>query len=118
METGQIWTASDWGWSPDGQTLLLDVRTAAITPPTSSSFTCRPTARRSPVIAQKLYHSNRNFDWAGNVAWSPDGSRIAVRTMVAGTHRHRIAEISAEDGSVIAQHPHLNGWLIWPPGEG
>ena len=72
-----------------------------------------------PATAQRLYHSNRHFDWAGNVAWSPDGSRIAVRTRVPGTvMRHRVTEISAEDGSVIAQHPHNPGWLIWPAREG
>jgi hypothetical protein len=58
---------------------------------------------------QARYRSNRGFDWAGNVAWSPDGTRIAVRT------RNHITEISAKDGSVIAQHPHIGGWLIWLP---
>jgi hypothetical protein len=36
------------------------------------------------TTAQTLYHSNRHFDWAGNVAWSPDGTRITVRTDVPG----------------------------------
>ena len=47
---GAIWTASDWGWSPDGQSLLLDVRAPPgrgwSTAPTSSYSTFRPTARR------------------------------------------------------------------------
>jgi hypothetical protein len=24
-----------------------------------------------------------------------------------------IVEVSAEDGSVLARHPHVTGWLIW-----
>jgi Tol biopolymer transport system component len=44
------------------------------------------------MTAQVLYRSNRHFDWAGNVAWSPDGTRIAVRT------KDGVVEISAEDG--------------------
>jgi len=68
-------------------------------------------AGSSPAMApQVLYRSNRGFDWAGNVAWSPDGTRIAVRT------RSSIVEISAEGGRVLARHPHTrgnSGWLIW-----
>jgi len=51
----------------------------------------------------------------GGIAWSPDGSRIAVRTMVprASTGQHRVTVISAEDGRGVAQHRHIDGWLIW-----
>lgn len=110
---GTIWTATGWGWSPDGQSLLLEV---AWTPgPGTSDVVVLHVPPGGPATAQTLYHSNRHFDWAGNVAWSPDGTRIAVRTRVPGSPmRHRVTEISAEDGSVIAQHPHINDYLIWP----
>ncbi|HEU4912765.1 MAG TPA: hypothetical protein VFV76_12785 [Actinomycetes bacterium] len=116
--TGVIWTASGWGWSPDGQSLLLDI---VIGTNRSDVVVLHllPDGAASPVMAQTLYHSNRHFDWAGNVAWSPDGTRIAVRTSPPGPeYKHRVTEISAEDGSVIAQHGHLNGWLIWQARDG
>ena len=73
------------------------------------------------MIAQTLFRSYRQFDWWGNVAWSPDGTRIAVRTdgrtPDGGEDPLRITEISALDGSVIARHPHNPGWLIWPARE-
>ena len=101
---GSIWTLG--GWSPDGQSLLVDQyagQTAA------DVVVLHLTAEGSPTMTeQTLYRSDRHFDWAGNVAWSPDGTRIAVRT------EDSIVEISAEDGSVLAEHPHRNGWLIWP----
>ena len=113
---GTIWTASGWGWSPDGRTLLLDVDVhAGNRSPTGADVVLLhvpPDGAADPVIAQKLFHSDRHFDWAGNVAWSPDGTRIAVRT--GGS----VVEISAEDGSVLAQHPPIDDWLIWPAREG
>jgi Tol biopolymer transport system component len=116
---GAIWNASDWGWSPDGQSLLLDVRTPGQRTEYGADVVVLHVPPDGPATAQTLYHSNRHFDWAGNVAWSPDGTRIAVRTRVPGTSmRHRVTEISAEDGSVIAQHPHINDWVIWPAREG
>jgi hypothetical protein len=112
---GYIWTASDWGWSPDGQSLLLDVRTPGHRTEYGAEVVVLHVPPDGPTTAQTLYHSNRHFDSAGNVAWSPDGTRIAVRTRVPGTSmRHRITEISAKDGSVIAQHPQINSWVIWP----
>lgn len=105
---GAVWPHGDWGWSPDGRALLLDVyresrRSDVVV------LRLRPASASRPVVARTLYHSDRFFDSAGNVAWSPDGTRIAVRT------RNHITEISANDGSVIAQHPHIGGWLIWLP---
>ena len=108
---GAIWTAGSWGWSPDGQSLLLDVYVSQ-TGADVVVLHLQPDGATEPVIAHTVYRSNRHFDWAGNVAWSPDGTRIAVRT------HQSITEISAEDGRVIAQHPHLNGWLIWPARQG
>lgn len=112
---GMIWTATGWGWSPDGQSLLLDVWTPGQVWEYGAEVVVLHVPPGGPTTAQTLYHSNRHFDWAGNVAWSPDGTRIAVRTRVPGSPmRHRVTEISAEDGSVIAQHPHINDYLIWP----
>ena len=115
---GMLWTSSSWGWSPDGQSLLLEA-VLGLNRSDVVILHLSPEGAASPVMAQTLYHSNRHFDWAGNVAWSPDGTRIAVRSSPPGPeYRHRVTEISAKDGSVIAQHPHLNGWLIWPAREG
>lgn len=112
---GHIWTPSGWGWSPDGQSLLLDVWAPRQRLEIGADVVVVHVPPVGPATAQTLYHSNRHFDWAGNVAWSPDGTRIAVRTRVPGPlNRHRVTEISAEDGSVIAQHPHVNDWVIWP----
>ncbi|HET7736673.1 MAG TPA: hypothetical protein VFK52_11895 [Nocardioidaceae bacterium] len=113
---GIIWVGGGWNWSPDGQSLLLDVLTGGpdgtADNPAVVVLRLPPHGAVHPVDAQTLYRSDRVFDWWGNVAWSPDGARIAVRT------RHHITEISAADGSVIKQHPHRNGWIIWPAREG
>jgi len=117
---GQIGTTSGWGWSPDGQTLLLDVSHGTLSSGIVSIdvvlLHLQPDGAKEPVVARTLFRSTRHFDIAGNVAWSPDGTRIAVRTRVPGTTslQHRITEISAEDGRVIAQHPDTPGWLVWP----
>jgi hypothetical protein len=118
---GAVWTPG-WSltWAPDGQTLLLDVLTHLSYGADVVALHLQPDDAARPVVAQTIYHSNKNFDWWGNLAWSPDGTRIAVRTMVPGTNtgRHRVTEISAEDGRVVAQHRHSNGWLIWPVKDG
>jgi hypothetical protein len=115
---GEIFRRSGWGWSPDGQTLLLDVYRG-----TQSSdvvlLHLQPPGAADPAVAQNLYHSNRHFDWAGNVAWSPDGTRIAVRTAhLALPNTGPIMEISASDGRKLAEHPDNGGWVIWPAREG
>ena len=104
-------------WSPDGQRLLVD---QMVPLRSRNSFRSsgadvvvfhRSSAGSSPALTpQVLYRSDRGFDNAGNLAWSPDGTRIAVRT------KRRIVEISAEDGRVLARHPHNradSGWLVW-----
>jgi hypothetical protein len=110
---GTIWTASGWGWSPDGESLLLDVWTPGQVWEYGAEVVALHVPPGGPATAQTLYRSNRHFDWAGNVAWSPDGTRIAVRTRLPGSS-HRVTEISADDGSVVAEHPHINDYLIWP----
>ncbi len=112
---GAVWIPG-WSmtWSPDGQTLLLDVLTGLSYGADVVALHLQPDGAVEPVVAQTLYHSNKNFDWWGNLAWSPDGTRIAVRTRIPRSQRNRIVEISAEDGRVVGQHRHNNGWLIWP----
>jgi hypothetical protein len=43
--------------------------------------------------------------------WSPDGARVAIRDL------DRVLELSAEDGTVLVEHPFIEGDLIWPQGE-
>ena len=101
---GRIWNLG--GWSPDGQSLLVDQYVGLYG---ADVVVLHLASDGLPAMtSQHLYRSDRHFDWAGNVAWSPDGTRIAVRT------KNSIVEISAEDGSVLARHQHRNGWLIWP----
>jgi WD40 repeat protein len=111
---GTIWPASGWGWSPDGRSLILDVWTPGQVWEYGAEVVALHVPPGGPATAQTLYRSNRHFDWAGNVAWSPDGTRIAVRTRLPGSSMHRVTEISADDGSVVAEHPHINDYLIWP----
>lgn len=112
---GTIWLPGwGWSWSPDGRALLLDVLTGGPdgTADGPAVVVLHLPADGAAADAQTLYRSDRIFDWWGNVAWSPDGTRIAVRTS------DHITELSAADGSVIARHPHRNGWIIWPTREG
>ena len=112
-DVGNIWLPGwSWSWSPDGRTLLLDVRTPGTYGADVVALRLQPDGAGDPAIAETIYHSDRHFDWAGNLAWSPDGTRIAVRTEDA------VTEISAPDGQVITHHPENRGWLIWPAKEG
>lgn len=104
-------------WSPDAQRLLVERmiprRSGTLFRDSGADVLVldRSSAGSSPALtAQVLYRSNRHFDWAGNLAWSPDGTRIAVRTGGG------LVEISAGDGGVLARHPprrSTSGWLIW-----
>ena len=66
---GVLWVSSGWGWSPDGQTLLLDVRTEGSPASDVVVLRLQPDEPGDPVIPQTLYNSDRHFDRAGNVAW-------------------------------------------------
>ena len=64
------------------------------------------TVRRRLDVTAALAHG----DDVMSLAWSPDGTRIAARV------KYGVVEISAEDGRVLARHPHsrrTSGWLIW-----
>ena len=102
------------GWSPDGTALLLDVRPEPLEPYGFVTVLLRiqPAGAPRPARAQTLYRSDRHFDWANSLAWSPDGSRIAVRTQA------HIMEISSVDGRLLATRPPESGWLIWPRADG
>jgi hypothetical protein len=106
---GDIWDLG--GWSPDDTVLLLDVLVPG-RPAAHPSVVAIRTAGPGRPVAKTLYRSDRHFDWAHSVAWSPDGTRVAVRT-----HDH-IVEISPVDGRVLATHPQIDGWLIWLPAQG
>ena len=103
-------------WSPDGQSLLFDRLIpdgkGGIRVHGADVVVLHWPSDGSPraITTEALYRSNRHFDWAGNAAWSPDGTRIAVRV------RNGIVEISAADGRVLARHPQTrrtSGWLVW-----
>lgn len=102
--------ARAWGgpqWSPDGQRLLLETYDGGLYGADVVVLGLLPESAADPAAVEVLYRSDRHFDWAGNVAWSPDGTRIAVRT------KRHVTVIAADDGSVLAQRPPRGGWLIW-----
>lgn len=100
-------------WSLDERSLLLEVRDPGRKYGADVVVLhLPPEGAATPASVRTLYRSNRHFDWFGNVAWSPDGTRIAVRT------RNHVTEISAEDGRVITRDPPIEGWLIWPARKG
>jgi len=115
--------ASIWGttWSPDGGALGFVeghlVQPASGTTP--SLF--RAVALRLPGAGQDgtgtartLHELSAVPDSAGaglsSFLWSPDGSRVAIRTP------EQVLELSAEDGSVLDEHPFVDGLLVWPAG--
>jgi WD40 repeat protein len=117
----------DLAWSPDGRTLALLVASDSYSYGYSDSASekrPRLVALRMPPIEParaetlKVYDdwdpgpgarvlvSSDDYHVVFPFAWSPDGTRIAV-TSAGG-----IAEISAEDGEVLARHP---GEGVWGP---
>lgn len=115
----------DLAWSPDGTRLGILVANEFQGEEGAPAEPARPHPRLIAIPAeggdpQTLHtfefrnpHStvpgNYVRNWA--FAWSPDGQRIAV------THEGGIAELAADDGSVLAEHPafDLYGPLVWLP---
>ena len=67
----------------------------------------------APAAARTLYeypedHPQYNDDAPSVFLWSPDGARVAVRFY------DQLLELSAEDGTVLAEDPFTSGLLIWP----
>jgi dipeptidyl aminopeptidase/acylaminoacyl peptidase len=102
-------------WSSDGQSLLIEQDAGGEYGTDIVILRLLPDGAAPPSTVQTLFHSNRHYDWTQSFAWSPDGTRVAVRTRKRDGSRishHQITVISAEDGSVIAQRPNV-GWVIW-----
>lgn len=115
----------DLAWSPDGSRLGILVANGSQGEEGDPGDPSHPLPRLIAVPAQgggaQTLHTfdfrdphstvpaNYVRNWA--FAWSPDGTRIAV------THEGGIAEISATDGAVLAEHKGFNdyGPLAWLP---
>lgn len=105
-------TLGELAWSPDGRSLTLLVASFFPEGYASNGVWPRLVALRlqpgQPVRAETLHVYDDvdmpawNIAWEWRFyfasAWSPDGTRIAV------TSKGGIAEISAEDGHVLARH--------------
>jgi hypothetical protein len=130
--TSEYGALRDLAWSPDGDTLALlqgqhgglcegmgqawprlvalrvtsDESVHAETLNVYDDYTRGPNRRR-----EKGCNLPHHYHLAYPFAWSPDGKRIAV------TRDGGIAEISAENGEVLARHPaaDVEGPLAWLP---
>jgi hypothetical protein len=116
----------DLAWSPDGRTLALLVASSdsygyGFSDSASQKWPRLVALRMPPNEPVRAETLKVYDDWDPGVelievaddyhlafpfAWSPDGTRIAV------TSEGGIAEISAEDGEVMARHP---GEGVWGP---
>ncbi|HET7734635.1 MAG TPA: hypothetical protein VFK52_01550 [Nocardioidaceae bacterium] len=116
---------SGLGWSPDGSRLGLTETFGArfdnrwmIFAQRVVSLQLPEPGTRGPGRARTLYEheidppTDRSRDLVAFGAWSPDGTRVAV------TVPDQVLEVSADDGSVLAEHPPIDGYfLVWPAGK-
>lgn len=113
---------SGLGWSPDGSRLGLTETFGARFDNRWKIFAQRVVSLQlpdpgtsGPARARTLYEheidppTDRSRDLVAFGAWSPDGTRVAV------TVPDHVLEVSADDGSVRAEHPPIDGYfLVWP----
>lgn len=109
-------------WSPDGRWLGLTETFGAMFDNRWKIFAQRVVSLQlpdpgtsGPARARTLYEheidppTDRSRDLVAFGAWSPDGTRVAV------TVPDHVLEVSADDGSVRAEHPPIDGYfLVWP----
>jgi WD40-like Beta Propeller Repeat len=118
-ENGEPPVFADLAWSPDGESLAVSVTMpplGGMTWPTLVALRLEPD---EPVRADVLHVYDdvvpagaQLLPWQYNqfaFAWSPDGSRIAVTSGGGGSENPGVAEISADDGRVLARHPGAAG---------
>jgi hypothetical protein len=68
----------------------------------------RPAAARTLYEYTKDRHPLYDDDAPSAFLWSPDGARVAVRFY------DELLELSAEDGTVLAEDPFIEDVLVWP----
>ena len=104
-------------WSADGTMLGLIEEHATFLRSMETPLSLEAVAIQVPGAGQDgpgtattlfQYNTGRgNTFFGGQVLWSPDGTRVAVRI------RDGIVELSPDDGSVLARRPAVRGSLVW-----
>ena len=104
-----LWSVA---WSPDGSRLGF-IQESATLGRSETSHSIRavsltlPAAEEEPDTARTLYeYRQRPFDEAV-ILWSPDATRVALR--VPG----QVLELSADAGTVLAEHDTVDGFIMW-----
>ena len=118
-EYGEPPVFADLAWSPDGRSLAMSVTSPPLGGATWPTLVALRLEPGEPVRADTLHVYDDVVPagaslrpWQYNqftFAWSPDGSRIAVTSGGGGSENPGVAEISADDGRVLARHPGAAG---------
>lgn len=103
-------------WSPDGSRLgFIEGRPTTTDRPSlfkAVSLQLPDPGQSGPGEATTLYDVLATPDSGGeglsSFLWSPDGERVGIRVP------EHVLELSAEDGHILAEHPFVDGLLIWP----